>query len=174
MSNKTQLQTNTATINDYITRINAAKNIAASLPEAGSSEDLTAELTEQANLIAQQQTLISNLETALENKAGGSGGGSVEMCWGYFTTSYGPCLACFYQDENGNLQHLSTSSNNCDNIEVTAPKNSYVYYICTYVEDVYADKAEIVSISPLAFDEVFGEHKVVKVKILDDYFVINI
>ena len=47
---------------------------------ADGSEDLSAELTEQANLIAQQQTLISNLETALANKAGGSGGGSVETC----------------------------------------------------------------------------------------------
>lgn len=45
---------------------------------AGSSEDLSAELTEQANLIAQQQTLISNLETALANKAGGPGGASIE------------------------------------------------------------------------------------------------
>lgn len=38
-------------------------------------EDLSAELTAQANLISQQQTLIANLEAALENKAGGSGGG---------------------------------------------------------------------------------------------------
>lgn len=36
MSNKTQLQTNNATLDSYITRINAVKDIAASLPEAGS------------------------------------------------------------------------------------------------------------------------------------------
>lgn len=36
MSNKTQLQTNNTTLDDYIARINAAKETAASLPEAGS------------------------------------------------------------------------------------------------------------------------------------------
>ena len=35
MSNKTQLQTNNAALDSYIARINAAKDIAASLPEAG-------------------------------------------------------------------------------------------------------------------------------------------
>jgi hypothetical protein len=35
MSNKTQLQTNNAALDSYITRINAAKDVAASLPEAG-------------------------------------------------------------------------------------------------------------------------------------------
>ena len=37
MSNKTQLQTNNTTLDGYIARINAAKDIAASLPEAGGS-----------------------------------------------------------------------------------------------------------------------------------------
>lgn len=37
MSNKTQLQTNNASLDGYIARINAAKEVAASLPEAGSS-----------------------------------------------------------------------------------------------------------------------------------------
>ena len=36
MSNKTQLQTNNLALDGYITRINAAKNTAASLPSAGS------------------------------------------------------------------------------------------------------------------------------------------
>lgn len=36
MSNKNQLQTNNAALDDYITRINAAKETAASLPNAGS------------------------------------------------------------------------------------------------------------------------------------------
>lgn len=35
MSNKTQLQTNNASLDDYIARINAAKDVAATLPEAG-------------------------------------------------------------------------------------------------------------------------------------------
>lgn len=36
MSNKTQLQTNNTALDGYIARINAAKDVAASLPEAGS------------------------------------------------------------------------------------------------------------------------------------------
>lgn len=39
MSNKTQLQTNNASLDGYIARINAAKDIAAGLPEAGGSTD---------------------------------------------------------------------------------------------------------------------------------------
>jgi hypothetical protein len=37
MSNKTQLQTNNTALDGYIARINAAKEVAASLPEAGGS-----------------------------------------------------------------------------------------------------------------------------------------
>ena len=37
MSNKTQLQTNNTTLDSLISRVNAAKDVAASLPEAGSS-----------------------------------------------------------------------------------------------------------------------------------------
>ena len=37
MSNKTQLQTNNTTLDGYITRINAAKDVVAGLPEAGGS-----------------------------------------------------------------------------------------------------------------------------------------
>ena len=37
MSNKTQLQTNNTTLDGYIARINAAKEVAASLPDAGGS-----------------------------------------------------------------------------------------------------------------------------------------
>lgn len=36
MSNKTQLQTNNSSLDALITRVNAAKDVAASLPEAGS------------------------------------------------------------------------------------------------------------------------------------------
>ena len=44
MSNKTQLQTNNAALDGYITRINAAKEIAASLPNAGGSSSSGIEL----------------------------------------------------------------------------------------------------------------------------------
>jgi hypothetical protein len=37
MSNKTQLQINNASLDGYIARINAAKDVAAALPEAGGS-----------------------------------------------------------------------------------------------------------------------------------------
>lgn len=37
MSNKIQLQTNNTSLDGYITRINAAKDVAANLPEAGGS-----------------------------------------------------------------------------------------------------------------------------------------
>jgi hypothetical protein len=37
MSNKTQLQTNNTALDGYIARINAAKDVAAGLPEAGGS-----------------------------------------------------------------------------------------------------------------------------------------
>lgn len=40
MSNKTQLQTNNTALDGYITRINAAKEVAAGLPEAGGGENL--------------------------------------------------------------------------------------------------------------------------------------
>jgi hypothetical protein len=50
MSNKTQLQTNNTALDGYIARINAAKEVAAGLPEAGgggggSVETCTVELT---------------------------------------------------------------------------------------------------------------------------------
>ena len=38
MSNKTQLQTNNASLDGYISRIQAAKEVAATLPEAGGVE----------------------------------------------------------------------------------------------------------------------------------------
>ena len=41
MSNKTQLQTNNTTLDEYIARINSAKEVAASLPEAGSDDSTT-------------------------------------------------------------------------------------------------------------------------------------
>ena len=39
MSNKTQLQTNNTNLDALITRVNAAKDVAASLPEAGGESD---------------------------------------------------------------------------------------------------------------------------------------
>lgn len=40
MSNKTQLQANNLRLNAFINRINAAKDIAASLPEAGADVEI--------------------------------------------------------------------------------------------------------------------------------------
>ena len=78
MSNKSQLQTNNTNLDDLITRVNTAKNTAASLPNAGSAtEDLNTELTTQ-------EDLISQLSTILDSKAsGGSSGLSSPVC-GYF------------------------------------------------------------------------------------------
>ena len=54
MSNKTQLQTNNSALDALITRVNAAKDTAASLPEAGSGggsfETCTLELTTNTQL----------------------------------------------------------------------------------------------------------------------------
>lgn len=56
MSNKTQLQTNNTTLDGYIARINAAKDVAAELPEAGSGgggsvEACTVEIVHMSNTI---------------------------------------------------------------------------------------------------------------------------
>lgn len=70
MSNKTQLQTNNTNLDALITRVNAAKDVATSLPEAGSGgENLDA-------VIAEQQALINTLSAVLDNKAAGGGGGT--------------------------------------------------------------------------------------------------
>lgn len=70
MSNKTQLQTNNTSLEALITRVNAAKDTAASLPEAGSTEDLNSIITELENKVA-------TLNTALDDKASG---GSFKTC----------------------------------------------------------------------------------------------
>jgi hypothetical protein len=70
MSNKTQLQTNNASLDDYIARINAAKDVAAGLPEVGGSggnvETCTITVTESGILIAYTdadgQCQISNID----------------------------------------------------------------------------------------------------------------
>lgn len=50
MSNKTQLQTNNTALDGYIARINAAKEVAAGLPEAGGGGGVqTATLTAQSS-----------------------------------------------------------------------------------------------------------------------------
>ncbi len=71
MSNKTQLQTNNTSLEALITRVNAAKDIAASLPEAGGTEDLDSVITEL-------ETKVVTLNNILEDKT--SGAGSFETC----------------------------------------------------------------------------------------------
>lgn len=66
MSNKTQLQTNNTNLDSLIARVNAAKDTAASLPEAGSTEDLNSVITEL-------ETKVTTLNTALDSKASGGG-----------------------------------------------------------------------------------------------------
>jgi hypothetical protein len=59
MSNKTQLQTNNASLDSYIARVNAAKNVAASLPEAGGSGENPSDINEFCNI-----AIISDFPTA--------------------------------------------------------------------------------------------------------------
>jgi hypothetical protein len=76
MSNKTQLQTNNTNLDALISRVNAAKDVAASLPEAGTggtTEDLTEELTEYTSLNEELEAVINSLPSA-----GGSGGSDTE------------------------------------------------------------------------------------------------
>lgn len=47
MSNKTQLQENNTALDGYIARINAAKEVAAGLPEAGGSSDGSSNITSE-------------------------------------------------------------------------------------------------------------------------------
>lgn len=84
MSNKTQLQNNNTALDGYIARINAAKEVAASLPEAsggggGSVETWTGRITSEAilssiltvyytdsNMTAQTKSISIGDETMLE------------------------------------------------------------------------------------------------------------
>lgn len=85
MSNKTQLQTNNTALDGYIARINAAKEVAAGLPEAGgggsggSVETWTGRITPEAmfpgtltvyytdsNMTAQTKSISISDETTLE------------------------------------------------------------------------------------------------------------
>lgn len=100
MSNKTQLQTNNTNLDALITRVNAAKNIAASLPSAGGSEDLEA-------VISEQEALIAELSAAVDGKASGGSGGRAETS--YIRISYPneyvyPYFVSYTAiDENGNV-----------------------------------------------------------------------
>lgn len=58
MSNKTQLQTNNTALDGYIARINAAKDVAAGLPEAGGSGGASVE-TCTVTVISQRCNFLS-------------------------------------------------------------------------------------------------------------------
>ena len=58
MSNKQQLQTNNINLDALITRVNAAKDIAASLPEASTIDE---ELTTQETLLSDQDAKLAEL-----------------------------------------------------------------------------------------------------------------
>lgn len=62
MSNKTQLQTNNANLDALISRVNAAKDTAASLPEAGSNST-----TQEWIAVSSLPTTYVNLPTTLTN-----------------------------------------------------------------------------------------------------------
>lgn len=64
MSIKTQLQVNNDELDALITRVNAAKNTAASLPEAGGGEDVTAETNEYTSLNTELEEVINSLPEA--------------------------------------------------------------------------------------------------------------
>lgn len=66
MSNLTRLQAVSSSLDIAIDKVNT-------LPEAGGTEDLEAELTTQ-------DSLISQLGTILDNKASGGSGGDIETC----------------------------------------------------------------------------------------------
>lgn len=65
MSNKTKLQTNNASLDGYIARINEARNIADSLPSAGSGDS-----EEVAELLGNTMTELNNsIVTSLRTRA---------------------------------------------------------------------------------------------------------
>jgi len=66
MSNKTQLQTNNTTLDGYITRINAAKEVAASLPDAGSGSG-GASIDTCTVTVTCQQGYIASLVTTVKD-----------------------------------------------------------------------------------------------------------
>ena len=124
MSNKTQLQTNNTKLDALITRVNSAKDVAASLPEASSSENLE-------SVIAEQETLITELSTVLDNKASGGGGGSnltnssvtLTGSLGGLTTIYN------YIDETGSVQFVVDDGYwNDDTFNIKVLKNSVITF----------------------------------------------
>jgi uncharacterized small protein (DUF1192 family) len=78
--------------------------VAGTYEGSGSSEDLSAEVSEYTNKIALLESAVASLETELANKASGgsSGGGteSTETCTLNITTSY-DLNAIFYKSING-------------------------------------------------------------------------
>lgn len=124
MSNKSQLQTNNTNLDALITRVNTAKNTAASLPNAGSAtEDLNTELTTQ-------EDLISQLSTILDSKAsGGSSGGSVETCVvEIIADTPVSSTTMSWIDENGDICEQEYSATDVMmGLSITVLKNSAIY-----------------------------------------------
>ena len=82
MSNKQQLQTNNIALDGYIARINAAKDVAASLPEVGGGG--------------------GNIETCKVNVISNGVGGAIlnSFYYLYYSNSELTCLRSYYAKDN--------------------------------------------------------------------------
>ena len=113
MSNKTQLQTNNTALDGYITRINAAKEVAAGLPEAGGSSG-------SGNVNTVDMTFVLDDEAIAKTTSNGL------VVYGYIET---------YTAENGFMctaygLDQSTTSITVNNIVC----NSLMMFVC-YVDE---------------------------------------
>ena len=104
MSNKQQLQTNNDKLDALIARVTAAKNTAASLPEAGGGEDVTTETNEYTSLNTELEEVINSLPEA--------GGSSVETVSVTLTeTGNGNSVVAYFTTMNGfEMQYIQGSS----------------------------------------------------------------
>ena len=120
MSNKTILQTNNTNLASYTDRVNALITKANNLPEAGGSvEDITSEITTQ-------DTLLTELENILANKAAGEG--SVETCTVNINT-YGYniyCITYVTVDESSNVISACITPNSTNTQVLTCLAGSYI------------------------------------------------
>lgn len=107
MSNKTQLQTNNTALDALITRVNAAKDVAASLPEAGGGSSGGA-----ANDCFAVQFTQQGLYEILPFESG--------MTWRMYYDSYLPPL---FNDTDGNIKYR---------IEIDEDLNQVSFRFLTY------------------------------------------